>query len=442
VRPFDGRARSSTLLAQHHYLGYQQPVGETLKYSSSRPIARSPAWPGRPRRAISARAIRFIGGQAARRGRRNIRASRTHALSDSAVGHGPALGVAHPRGAWRPCAADWQRLYGTRCIFSNFHRPRAISRHVLSRRQLDYVGRTTGRGKNALTKRPTRSIKRSSAIHCCRNFASAQRRLHDVRRPRIDVTMQDLHALLEQLHPRLSDQEYEQLTAVIDTLGYVAELLDDQTTTLARLPRLLLDARHGENPRCAGACRSRDDHQPPSDADPSSSAPDHSPRGASPRAWAPWRGRLCRRASGPRRVHRQLTRATAVPTASRANCTDSWSRRGSCGSSPCPLAATVYELEKLRCNPVAKSLRPNPPAGRRSRQVRRDHRGDGRSPEVRQRSAILPARTTASERRIPLPASTQWENRGPHGPADRAGTGRADPSGRRTATCCTTTTRA
>ena len=57
--------------------------------------------------------------------------------------------------------------------------------------------------------------------------------------PRIDVSCEELEALLEGARAALGEAGYQKLQAAIRTLGYVTELLQNQEATLASLRRLL-----------------------------------------------------------------------------------------------------------------------------------------------------------------------------------------------------------
>ena len=59
---------------------------------------------------------------------------------------------------------------------------------------------------------------------------------------RIDISAEELEALLEQARPSLPPEGYEKLRAAIRTLGYVTELLAKNETTLAALRDLLCPA--------------------------------------------------------------------------------------------------------------------------------------------------------------------------------------------------------
>src|ERR1022692_5267617 len=61
--------------------------------------------------------------------------------------------------------------------------------------------------------------------------------------PRIDVSTEELEALLEQAKQQpLPEEGYHKLKAAIRTLGYVTELLEKKETTLAALRELLCPA--------------------------------------------------------------------------------------------------------------------------------------------------------------------------------------------------------
>jgi hypothetical protein len=61
--------------------------------------------------------------------------------------------------------------------------------------------------------------------------------------PRIDVSCEELEALLEGARAALGEAGYQKLQAAIRTLGYVTELLQNQEATLASLRRLLCHLR-------------------------------------------------------------------------------------------------------------------------------------------------------------------------------------------------------
>ena len=59
---------------------------------------------------------------------------------------------------------------------------------------------------------------------------------------RIDLTPNDLDTLLAHARPALADDEYRTLQALVETFRYLTAVLDDHTTTIARLRQILLGA--------------------------------------------------------------------------------------------------------------------------------------------------------------------------------------------------------
>jgi hypothetical protein len=150
----------NSLLDRYHYLGYRQPVGEQLKYlvyALGRPIA-CLAWSSAPRH-LGPR-DRFIGWSSEAR-RKNIRflAYNTRFLIL------PFVGVEHLAShilgyMARRLPEDWNRLYGhTIHYLETFVDPERFRGTCYRAANWKVLGRTTGRGKDAPTKKPNRSIK-------------------------------------------------------------------------------------------------------------------------------------------------------------------------------------------------------------------------------------------------------------------------------------------
>jgi hypothetical protein len=150
----------NSLLAQYHYLGYQQPVGAHLKYlvcGAGRPLA-CVAWGSAPRH-LGPR-DRFIGWSAEAR-RRNIRFlaynTRFLILPWVAVPHLASYVLGRMAAL---VAADWQRLYGHAIYYlETFVDPARFRGTCYRAANWRGLGRTTGRGHNAPTMRPTRPVK-------------------------------------------------------------------------------------------------------------------------------------------------------------------------------------------------------------------------------------------------------------------------------------------
>jgi Domain of unknown function (DUF4338) len=150
----------NSLIERHHYLGYERPVGEHLKYlawAQGRPLA-CLAWSSAPRHLGSR--DRFIGWCAEAR-HRNIRflAYNTRFLIL------PWVQVEHlashilGRMAKR-LSKDWERVYGHPIYFlETFVDPERFRGTCYRAANWVLLGRTTGRGKDDQTNRPNRSIK-------------------------------------------------------------------------------------------------------------------------------------------------------------------------------------------------------------------------------------------------------------------------------------------
>ena len=149
-----------SLMESHHYLGYEQPVGEHLKYlvwAQERPIA-CLAWSSAPRHLGSR--DRFIGWSGEAR-RRNIRFlaynTRFLILPWVAVPHL----ASHILGRMaRRLSPDWERAYGHPIYFlETFVDPERFRGTCYRAANWVLLGRTTGRGKDDQTGRPNRSMK-------------------------------------------------------------------------------------------------------------------------------------------------------------------------------------------------------------------------------------------------------------------------------------------
>jgi hypothetical protein len=150
----------NSLMEEHHYLGYEQPVGEHLKYlvwAASRPIA-CLAWSSAPRHLGSR--DRYIGWNAsARRSHIRFIAYNTRFLIL------PWVRVEHlashilGRMAVR-ISDDWQQMYGHPLYFlETFIDPERFRGTCYRAANWVLMGRTTGRGKQSNSYVPNRSIK-------------------------------------------------------------------------------------------------------------------------------------------------------------------------------------------------------------------------------------------------------------------------------------------
>ena len=150
----------NSLIDQHHYLGYTQPVGEHLKYlvfGQERLLA-CLAWSSAPRH-LGPR-DRFIGWSPEVR-RRNVHLIATNLrfliLPWVQVPHLASQILGRMA---RQLSGDWERLYGHPIYFVETFVDRDRFRGTCYRAaNWNVLGRTTGRGKDDQTHRPNRSLK-------------------------------------------------------------------------------------------------------------------------------------------------------------------------------------------------------------------------------------------------------------------------------------------
>ena len=161
----------NSLMEEHHYLGYEQPVGEHLKYlvwAQGRPIA-CVAWSSAPRHLGSR--DRYIGWNAEAR-RRNIRfiAYNTRFLILPWV-RVPHL-ASHILGRMTSALSDdWERMYGHPVYFAEtFIDPSRFRGTCYRAANWKFLGLTTGRGKDDQTYKPNRPIKEILGLPLTRRF--------------------------------------------------------------------------------------------------------------------------------------------------------------------------------------------------------------------------------------------------------------------------------
>ena len=160
VRRTDHERLFNSLMEQHHYLAYEQPVGEHLKFlvwAQGRPIA-CLAWSSAPRHLGSR--DRYIGWSAEAR-RRNIRFlaynTRYLILPWVRVPHLASHILSRMASQLSP---EWERMYDHPMYFAEtFIDPTRFRGTCYRAANWKFLGLTTGRGKNDHTYKPNRPIK-------------------------------------------------------------------------------------------------------------------------------------------------------------------------------------------------------------------------------------------------------------------------------------------
>jgi transposase len=221
--------------------------------------------------------------------------------------------------------------------------------------------------------------------------------------PRLDVSIEELEALLAQARQEpLRDDGYQKLLAAVHTLGYVTELLEKKETTLKALRDLLCPATTEKTDQVLKQAGIDTDEKKPESPPkkPKRAAAGHGRNGAAAYCGAEKikvphaslkPGDTCPDGCGGK-VYPQREPGVLVRIKGQA-----------------PLAATVYELEKLRCNLCGNVYTaPTPPeAGEK----KYDESAAAMIALLRYGSGVPWNRTEGLEANlgIPLPAATQCE---------------------------------
>ena len=171
VRRTAQEAQFNSLIEQYHYLRYEQPVGEHLKYlvSSNGQAIACLAWCSAPRHLASR--DRFIGWSAeARRRNLHLLAYNTRFLILPWI-EVPHL-ASHILGRMAKLVPqDWQRLYAHPVYWlETFVDPARFKGTCYRAANWIALGRTTGRGHNARTKKATQPVKELLGLPLTRGF--------------------------------------------------------------------------------------------------------------------------------------------------------------------------------------------------------------------------------------------------------------------------------
>jgi transposase len=215
---------------------------------------------------------------------------------------------------------------------------------------------------------------------------------------RLDATPEELESLVEKARAALDEVGYRKLMAAIRTLGYVTTLLEDQRTSLQSL-RNLLCAQQTE--KTAEVLKRAGIDTGKTQAAPKPKAPGHGRHGAKA-----YRG--AQRVHVP---HASLKAGDRCPECDRGKV---YPQREPgvlvrlIGRAP--VEATVYELEKLRCNLCGEVFTAKAPAG-----VTEDEKYDvtvGSMIAILRYGSGFPMHRLEKMQDslgVPLPASVQWE---------------------------------
>jgi transposase len=224
-------------------------------------------------------------------------------------------------------------------------------------------------------------------------------------RERLELNMEELETLLERAKAcPLSEQDYNKLKAAVETLGYLTQLLEDRKTTIDRLRQILFGAST-EKTRTVLKTPSPTVENGPS-AVPLADREkwDKQNTGHGRNGAEAYRG-----ATKTEVKHNSLKSGDRCPECKKGKVYDS-TKPGFLVRivGQAPLAATVYELEKLRCNLCGEVFTADAPEGVGPQKY---EASSGSMIALLKYGSGLPfyrLERLQESLGIPLPASTQW----------------------------------
>ena len=222
----------------------------------------------------------------------------------------------------------------------------------------------------------------------------------------LEIPRQELDALLEHARTALPDEDYRRLKAVVDGLSYLTELIADKDTTIRDLRRLLfplLTEKTREVLRRAGVETAE---KPAAKAEPSAADGHQGKKHGHGRNGAD-------AYHGAQRIaipHAELQAGDACPACIKGKIyLQQEPRRLVRISGQAPLTATVYELERLRCNLCGEVYTAQAPE--EVGEEKYDETAAAMIAQMKYGSGMPFHRLERLEQNpgIPLPAATQWE---------------------------------
>ena len=240
---------------------------------------------------------------------------------------------------------------------------------------------------------------------------------------RLDLTREELRQLLEHARPALSEQEYQRLEAALDTLVYLMQLLKNKNTTIGRLRRLLFGASSEQTAEVlkaiakavVGANSSCTDSGGRQTQPPSAVGTAQEPLAGANAAQRPAQGHGRNGAHdypGANTVsvaHPQLQAGQVCPQCRRGKLYPSAPGVLVRVVGQAPLAATVYEIQKLRCNLCLELVSAPVPEG--VGEEKYDAGAASMIALLKYGSGVPFYRLAGLQESlgVPLPAATQWQ---------------------------------
>ncbi|MFH1844396.1 MAG: IS66 family transposase [bacterium] len=231
------------------------------------------------------------------------------------------------------------------------------------------------------------------------------------RKPRrLEVGRQELEAILERTRGSLSLSDYEKLKAAVDTLGLLTSELEAKGTSIERLRRLIFGSSTEKTSRVLGTAG--EPNGPIAGSEEKKKRPGHGRNGV-----AAYRG-----AEKIPVTHASLAHGDRCPACARGKVyTQAEPAALLRVKGMAPLSASVYELQRLRCNACGDIFTAEAPAGVGGPKY--DETAAAMIALLKYGAGVPFYRLQKLENSlgIPLPAATQWEvvasAAGPLGPA-------------------------
>jgi transposase len=221
---------------------------------------------------------------------------------------------------------------------------------------------------------------------------------------RMDLGMEELKQLLERAREVLSEEDYRKLKAAVDTLGYLTELVADKETTIRHLRQLLLPRTEKTSTvlgKSEGEPTAQTQGEPAGQPDASKpKQPGHGRNGAN----------AFEGARKVKVVHEQLKPGNRCPECPNGKVYAQKEPKTLVRIvGQAPMAATVYELDRLRCNLCGSVFTAQAPEGVGPEKY--DESAGAMIAQLKYGSGMPFYRQQELERGlgIPLPAATQWE---------------------------------
>jgi hypothetical protein len=232
---------------------------------------------------------------------------------------------------------------------------------------------------------------------------------------RREVELKELEAILERVREALSPEDHGKLKAAVDTLAYLTRELEVKGTSVARLRRLIFGPGTEKTSRVFGDTNGvKNDPAGSADAGDTASSDGTAGGGTRVRTQRPGHGRngaaAYRGADQVKVNHESLTHGAPCPACEggkvylQAKPAALLRIKGMA-----PLQASVYELERLRCNLCGEVFTAEAPEGVGT--AKYDETATGMIALLKYGCGLPFSRLEKLENSlgIPLPAATQWE---------------------------------